>query len=479
MPSRTRASERQNTAKAELRWRQLCKIYLPITCRNSIWRVSRRRNDEDRVQGWKLHVSATILSACELLQKIGPYLRRRAVLFKGPQSLNALLKLNAAVTSEFSQIGKFITVYPQSDKAGVEIARILHGLTRRFKAPIVPYDERFRKGSCVYYRYGAFSGRLLKLRGKSCLAIRAPNGQVIADRREPGTAVPRWLVDPFRKGKSNGRCESVTPLETDYKRYQAIIQRGRGGVYRALDISSGRPSSCIIKEGRRHGETDWFGRDGYDLIKREAEFLRSVSRRVAIVPRLRRTFRANGSYYLVQNVIRGRSLQSIIAGEQPISRSRLFGYCNSMVQIVSDIHGAGWVWRDCKPDNFLCDKKNGLTAIDFERACQISAPDPLTLATRGYIRRNGGGTLEQIDLYALGTSLMQVIARRRSPEGVYKAFKRAARRYRLPSRLVAVIRRFRSSKCNGDALKVALAELTKLRYTRRGRGANKPNLANR
>ena len=472
---------KQNAVKTERHWRRLCRIYLPITCPHSIWRVSRRRNDEDPAQGWKLHVSASILSACDVLRMVGPYLRRRGVLFKGPRSLNELVKLNAAVTSEFSQVGKFITVYPWSNKAAVEIAQILHALTLRFEAPIVPYDERFRQGSCVYYRYGAFSGPLLKFRERSSLAIRTSDGRVIVDRREPDAAVPHWLVDPFRNGISNRRRESVTPLETDYERYQAVIQRGRGGVYRAVDISSGGRSICIIKEGRRHGEIDWFGRDGYDRIKREAEFLRSVSRTVTGVPRLRRTFRANGYYYLVEDMIRGKSLQSVITSRQPISRNRLFGYCTSMVQIVSDIHAAGWAWRDCKPDNFLCENKNRLTAIDFERACRMSAPDPLTLATRGYIRRKRGGTLEQIDLFALGTSLMQVIARRHSPPAVVRAFERAAQRHRLPSQLIEIIRSFRSSNCKAAVLELALAELKKLSVTRRGRtdGANKANLATR
>src|SRR5215469_7329185 len=80
-------------AKAEREWQRLCGIYLPIRPRGSIWRVSRRRNRNDPSQGWKLHVSATILSACSIFRLVAPYLKQRNALFKGSKSLKELGKL--------------------------------------------------------------------------------------------------------------------------------------------------------------------------------------------------------------------------------------------------------------------------------------------------------------------------------------------------------------------------------------------------
>ena len=122
---------------------------------------------------------------------------------------------------------------------------------------------------------------------------------------------------------------------------------------------------CVIKEGRPHGETDWLGRDGFIRLKREAQVLRSTG--TTAVPRVLRTFRANGCYYLVMERICGKSLQQVLASRQRMSTRRMLDYCAQMARIVADIHTAGWAWRDCKPDNFLVDKDHKLRGGRFRR----------------------------------------------------------------------------------------------------------------
>ena len=294
--------------KAEREWQQLCDAYLPIGAKRSIWRCSRERNADDPLQGWKLHVSGTILSACPIFRSIAPYLKRCDILFKAPKSLAELHKLNSGIYYGFCQIGKFVTVYPQSTEAAADVASKLHALTAKFAAPMVPYDNALRNRSCVYYRYGSFSWRLkTTFRKRRVLAIARPDGNLVPDSRGPRAAVPHWLADPFQSVRSQAALEVETPLETDYTGYEALTQRGRGGIYQARDISSVPRKLCVIKEGRRYGETDWLGRDGFFRIKREAEVLRLT--RTAGVPRVLRTFRANGCYYLVMET----HLRKIIA----------------------------------------------------------------------------------------------------------------------------------------------------------------------
>jgi tRNA A-37 threonylcarbamoyl transferase component Bud32 len=431
--------------KAEREWERLCGAYLPVRVKDSIWRYSRHRNRDDLTQGWKLHVSATILSACPIFQAIAPYLKQRCIWFKAPKSLSQLHQLNCGIFYGFSQIGKFVTVYPQSPEAAVAVALDLHALTTKFAAPAVPYDNAFRNRSCVYYRYGSFSLRLqTTFRKKRVLAIARPDGKLVPDRREPGTAVPAWLRDPFRPRHSSAALELPTPLETDYTEYEALTQRGRGGIYQARDISSAQAKLCVIKEGRRHGETDWLGRDGFFRIKREAQVLKS---KIAAAPGVVRTFRANGCYYLVMEHISGRPLQQVLASRQRLSSRRMLNYCSQMARIVADIHAAGWAWRDCKPDNFIIDKNNELRALDFEGACRLGEPDPPWGATPGYAppkRSWKSGGPEAMDLYALGTSMMQLIARTQFPIKFAAAFRREIKKRNLPMRLIKNIQTLRS-----------------------------------
>ena len=276
------------------------------------------------------------------------------------------------------------------------------------------------------------------------------DGKLVRDRRQPRSAVPGWVSDPFQRVQVRSRREAATPLETTYRDYKALVQRGRGGVYRALDVSCANPRSCILKEGRRHGETDWSGRDGFDRLQCEARFLRAVSRRLQAVPRLITTFRANNCFYLVMEPVTGRSLQSVIVGRERISKRRALAYCASMARIVADIHAAGWAWRDCKPGNFLCQKRCKLRALDFEGASPIKDPDPLAVATPGYLPRQWQRVASDpraADLYALGISIMELIARKISPTTrLAAAFKREIRKQKLPEPLCETILRLRSPK---------------------------------
>jgi hypothetical protein len=68
-----------------------------------------------REQGWKLHFSATVVWAEEVLRQALPVLRREDASFKVAASLRTLDALNQG-RWQISQIGKFITVYPNDDE---------------------------------------------------------------------------------------------------------------------------------------------------------------------------------------------------------------------------------------------------------------------------------------------------------------------------------------------------------------------------
>ncbi|MGA2248431.1 MAG: lipopolysaccharide kinase InaA family protein [Verrucomicrobiota bacterium] len=426
--------------KLEGEWRQLCQSHLPIRPAGSMWWYNRKGNRADPCQGWKLHVSATILSACAIFRSIFPCLLRHRVMFKAPRSLKDLQQLNAGVFYGFHQVGKFVTIYPPSTGAAVELAEELDRLTAHQPAPVIPYDEPLRPGSCVYYRYGQFQFAQKRNGGtKSTLTIVRPDGRLVPDRREPGAAVPRWLADPFQRKAPAPAPAKLTKLETSFGDFEALVQRGRGGLYRALDFSTMPAKTCIIKEGRRHGETDWLGRDGFDRIKREMEFLKKVSPLVHAAPRVIRTFRANHGYYLVMEHIPGKSLQAVITSRERISARRTLRYCLQMARILADLHSAGWAWRDCKPANFLCRPNHELLAVDFESACRMNQPDSLWIETPGYFApRRTVANPEADDLYALGASIAQLVLRTAQPPAPGVFLKSKTSQPGLPTTFVQV-----------------------------------------
>src|SRR5215203_474002 len=180
-----------------LRWAELCVRYLPLTPPASIWCYSRRELPDDPEQGWKLHLAATVLSAVQVLQAVAPLLSDRRILFKGPRSLSELDELNRGVRYGYSQVGKFLTIYPQTTEEAIQLARELHRLTRGITCPDVPFDLKYREGSCVYYRYGAFKTMEIEdPNGVRVKALRDPQRNLVPDPRD-SEAKPEWCTDPF------------------------------------------------------------------------------------------------------------------------------------------------------------------------------------------------------------------------------------------------------------------------------------------
>jgi hypothetical protein len=370
------------------------------------WAYSRRGRRDDPPQGWKLHVSATILSAAEVFARTESILRAKDALFKVPCRLELLRSLNSGM-GDFSQIGKFLTVYPQSTAEALKLARELHRATRGLPGPRIPFDARYSRGSLVYYRYGAFRSPSEGTAG----FIRGPKGKRYRDKRAPGRAVPRWMQDPFRKTPpKNSNWRGL--ISRELLVFRAKAQRGKGGVYEALDLSVLPVRSVIIKEGRRHGETNWDGRDGYALVRHEAAVLRRLRKAGLPVPEVVREFTKNKNRYLVLERLEGRPLLAA-KQTQPSKPSwrRAARILGRLEPLLSKMHAAGWIWRDCKPCHILVHRRT-VRFIDFEGACPIdqtrllpwSSPDYIPPSARGKFPRRAG-TFE--DDYALGVIAFQ------------------------------------------------------------------------
>ena len=140
-------------------------------------------------QGWKVHVSATILTARQVLEVAAPILERRGVPFKTPKSLLELKRLNCGLFYGYVQIGKFITAYPYDGEAGV-IAAELDAATRGMAAPAVPFETPVSPGSAVFFRYGSFGG---DRSGAPSDSVVDPEGRLVPDRRDRN---PDWAVPP-------------------------------------------------------------------------------------------------------------------------------------------------------------------------------------------------------------------------------------------------------------------------------------------
>lgn len=136
------------------------------------------------MQGFKIHVSATFMNADKIFDAAIPYLLKSQTACKVVLS-SQLLRLLNEDRFGYSQVGKFITVYPHSIAHFVKLLHEIDNLLQDFEAPAVPSDIRFHDTSIVYYRYGVIANPDNELR--------LPSGETIKDERDPNTPIPQWI----------------------------------------------------------------------------------------------------------------------------------------------------------------------------------------------------------------------------------------------------------------------------------------------
>ena len=411
-----------NAKKHKRRWQTLVEKFLPVAATDSIWRYSRLKTKTDVEQGWKLHISANILTAADTLSVVGPYLTRKRVLFKAPGTLQELQKLNAGLFYGYSQVGKFITVYPQSSAQARGLASHLHRLTKGKAGPAVPFDERLKSGSNVYYRYGSFTVLNIEQNdGKVQPAIRDQAGNLIVDDRYSFEA-PKWATNPFKSSKPKVVKKQERFDSTPYRILSAITQRGKGGVYKAIDFSVAPPRMCVIKQARHGGEVQWNGWDAIWLLKKEGEVLQKLAAAGVEVPRIYSRFLLNGDHYLVLEHIDGENLEKFLAKRhRRLSIEQVVDLCLKVGMLLGKIHNAGFTWRDCKPSNLILTNKGDIRPLDFEGAVPIDRPSWLVWQTEAFLPpRNKFDPTARAgsdDVYSLGV-ICYFLLTGRLPDGV-------------------------------------------------------------
>lgn len=395
----------------KLEWQELCKQFLPFQSKDSIWCYSRLPDKADPNQGWKIHISATLLIAANTLRIVAPFLQSLDLAYKAPVTLDQLRKINSGIWYGYSQVGKFITVYSRDATKLENICKKLHLLTRSIgKGPKVPFDLKFSAEGNIYYRYGSFRDHLKD--GKLVSVIVSPSGEQFVDKRHVKASVPSWSANPFQQTH-----EPRPVLPCRYIVFRTVSQRGKGGVYEALDMADGA-RQCIIKEGRLNGETHWDGRDGLCRIRNEGDILKSLAKSKCNVPAIYDRFERNGNVYLVMEKIRGISLENLLMHHRGALRSATLIYiCQELCKLLAKIHRQGFIWRDCTPANLLIERSGRLFAIDFEGATNTEVFDPLTWSTplfappevaHGCYRTKQKSNLPE-DLFALGCCLFLIL----------------------------------------------------------------------
>ncbi|WP_350278634.1 protein kinase [Kribbella sp. HUAS MG21] len=204
-------------------------------------------------------------------------------------------------------------------------------------------------------------------------------------------------------------------LADRYRTTEILGHGGMGEVYRGCDELLGRPVAVKLL---RPDLSDPFA----------AARFRREARAAAVVkdPHVVAVYdfgHSNGEYFLVMELMEGRSVAHELALHGPLHPDRALGVVRQVAGGLAAAHRHDIVHRDIKPDNLLVDVDGSVKIADFGIA--RSPADPATtsgliLGTSHYLapeRALGHPATPASDVYALGCVLYQLLTGRPPFEG--------------------------------------------------------------
>ncbi len=329
-------------------------------------------------QGWKLHMSAGLSSADEVLRKALDVLVDAGVSFKVARSRAVLDALNWGFAGG-SQIGKFMTVYPVDDAQAVKVAAALHEATIGERGPRIPSDRPLVAGSVVHYRYGSFATRYLRLAtGEVVPAIEDPDGALVPDERR--IAPPSWVDDPFIRAGAGARAPADPQRSAIGGRFVltgTMLQTARGSVFLAVDLDG--PRRCIVKHARRDSLLNARGADARDRLRAEAATLERLGAD-GPWPQLLALVDDGDDVYLAEDEVRGTTLAQLIttriAAGRHLDPAVIVRWGVAIAEALDRIHGRGLIVRDLKAANIMVAPASPADDVeDSDRAEQPGGPD--------------------------------------------------------------------------------------------------------
>lgn len=356
-------------------------------------------------QGWKIHLSVAAVDAVRLVEEVLPFLVTSGATFKLPATLEGFVLLNSGHCGR-TQIGKTLTVYPRDDVTCRKLCLELDVRWRSDRAPTVLFDFRLGPRSSVYLRYGAITGEdtLIDALGRHSPAIRGPDGNLVADRRDTPGGTPTWAFAPVECIWSGAEetCASISVGQKVYLPLRRIHYSAKGEVF--LGACGAISVPVVIKTARPGVNSDQLGLDAIDRLANEFKILNCLHADGAndLIPEPLGFETGNPAVLILQDVP-GAHLNQLPW------KTRLHAMPTLMCA-VAELHALGYVHRDIKLSNAVL-TDSGICLLDFELASHVDEPWPLLGNTRGYNPPEGawGPASSTGDCYALGIALAHAL----------------------------------------------------------------------
>lgn len=375
------------------------------------WTVVTPKQAIPIMSGWKIHVSAIVKDAMDILSAVLPTLIRTKVPFKFASSLMILAELNSSIASP-SQAGKFLTIYPRNDSEADALSWELHEKTKSFRGPRILSDNPINYKSLVHYRWGGFIAHYIQtLGGEITLAIKDHENKSIPDRRMPFYIEPNWVKNPFKDSENIVKENYELLLNNRYILANLISRSVRGDVFLAIDLQL--QQRCVIKLARRDAIVDSLERDAISRLQHEERILHKLAN-LNNIPKVQNNFYTKeGDYCLAIDDIPEKTLGDYLLIAQNLNQYPTNNDAISLgikiAEAINMVHQKGIIHGDIKLQNIIITPQNEIRIIDFDAAYDLNEPSsPLGWGTEGFCSpqlTNQGIPNVLDDIYSIGAVL--------------------------------------------------------------------------
>ncbi|MFJ7335901.1 class III lanthionine synthetase LanKC [Streptomyces sp. NPDC101110] len=379
----------------------------------SFWSIYKPPGIRIATHGWKVHVSAGLSRAQQVLDIAAAVCVRQNIAFKHLGTRAYFLMLHHKHAPRY-QNGKFIAAYPPDEGASRRLMEELHAALPDEVGPYILGDRRWRDSRAVSYRYGAFETiPVVQPDGSEKLMVPDGSGKLVPDVRGLSFLLPDGIEDPFvaetRPLRHHMATSAPAPQSVSFEGlvFSKLLRHSNGGgAYFATIKETGE--KVFVKEARAYSGLYPDGTSSPEHLAHENRILQALEHRVrGVAPKPLKFFQRWEHTYLVTELVPGKSLLEWVTNHHPaftVSPDREYyrtywDRCTHVIEQLSNsldrLHEAGFVFLDVSPRNVLVDEDDTARLIDFETAEEIG--NTLSLfGTPGYFPDLPGDVLDEL-----------------------------------------------------------------------------------
>lgn len=333
---------------------QEAKIYVNETWINVVFRKKMPG------QGWKLHISSNYDDLNKIVQISTPILSRFKQNFKVVRSTEILLN---KINQDKTQVGKAITIYPESVEIAVGLSNALDQALKGFIAPKIPTDMRLYPESIVSYRYGSFGQSMVNDLNVHIEYLLDSRGRKQEDTKTISYTNVRWARNPFPET----RHPPKDFVAITHNRYNVTkkLSIGPKEIY-LVKYENGK--HAIVKSAIQ-GMKNESGFYPTELLSNEFRILLGLDGLLGS-PKAIELINGEDRDYLIKEAIEAESLFSYIRNQYfracPLTDTETLEIIRQLSELVIGYHSKGLILGDLNPHNFIVDSKGKVHFIDFE-----------------------------------------------------------------------------------------------------------------